>query len=105
MLMLGFVPFAQSGRMGGDVVTLLPGAAWLPHQQLPVLPRKSSHQKSVPFGAARPSGFRPMKLSVNALLYEVETLVGSQPGTGVFEPTTGPQTNTSGAENSITPRR
>ena len=37
--------------------------------------------------------------------YEVETFAGSQPGTGVVEPTTGPQTNMSGALKSMTPRR
>ena len=46
-----------------------------------------------------------MTFSVNELLYDVETLLGSHPGTGVDEPTTGPQTKASGAEKSITPRR
>src|SRR3954471_22177069 len=35
MLRLGSVPPLQSGSSSGDVVTDLPGAARLPHQQLP----------------------------------------------------------------------
>src|SRR3954469_4873483 len=105
MLRLGSVPPEQSGSSGGELVIERPGAAMLPHQQLPVLPAKSSHQKSVPFGCTAPFGATPMRLAVNELLYEVDTFAGSQPGTGVVDPTTGPQTVASGAANSITPRR
>src|SRR3954453_14762942 len=106
MLVDGSVPLLQSGSDAGDVVTVLPGAAMLPHQQLPVSPGKLSHQKSVPLGLADPSGAMPIRLAVNELRYEVETFVGSQPGTGVLEPTGGgPQIVASGAAKSITPRR
>src|SRR3954447_4676375 len=104
-LRLGFVPFWQSGRRGGEVVIDLPGAATLPHQQLPVLPGKSSHQKSTPFGCDDPSGATPIRFPVNELRYEVDTLVVSHPGTGVVEPMTGPHTVASGAANSMMPRR
>src|SRR3954447_16021980 len=78
----------------------------LPHQQFPVLLAKLSHQKSVPLGSTSPPGVVPIRLAVNELLYEVETFVGSQPGTGVEEPTgAGPQIVASGAAKSITPRR
>ena len=39
------------------------------------------------------------------LLYDVEMLVVLHPGTGVLEPSTGPQTVASGTANSISPRR
>src|SRR3954451_24710202 len=105
MLVLGSVPPEQSGKSSGELVIERPGAAMLPHQQLPVFPAKSSHQKSVPFGLVAPFGATPIRLAVNELLYEVETFAGSQPGTGVVDPTTGPHTVASGAANSITPRR
>src|SRR3954451_18983946 len=105
MLSDGFVPPAQSGRSNGEVVTDFPAAARFPHQQLPVFPAKSSHQKSTPFGCGLPSGPTPITFAVNELLYDVDTFVGSQPGTGVVDPITGPQTVASGAANSITPRR
>src|SRR3954447_11309109 len=105
MLRLGSVPPEQSGSSSGELVIEWPGAAVLPHQQLPVLPGKSSHQKSVPFGSTAPFGATPMMFWVKELLNEVEVLVGSQPGTGVVDPTTGPHTVASGTANSITPRR
>src|SRR5436305_6316567 len=104
-LMLRLVPLEQSCSSSGEVVMLWPGAGMLPHQQLPVLPAKSSHQKSVPLGLTAPPGATPIRFAVNELLYEVETFDGSQPGTGVLDPTTGPQTVASGAAKSITPRR
>ena len=59
----------------------------------------------MPFGCTLPFGATPMTFAVNELLYEVDVFVGSQPGTGVDEPITGPQTVTSGAANSMIPRR
>src|SRR3954470_1319142 len=105
MLELGSVPPEQAGSDAGELVIAFPGAAMLPHQQLPVLPGNESHQKSTPLGWAVPLGATPMMFAVNELLYEVETFAGSQPGTGVLEPTTGPHTVASGTANSITPRR
>src|SRR4051794_26822394 len=105
MLELGLVPPAQSGSVAGDVVIRRPGAATFAHQQLPVLPANASHQKSTPLGCTAPPGAIPIRFAVNELLYEVETFAGSQPGTGVEEPTTGPHTKASGAAKSITPRR
>src|SRR5882762_5524676 len=104
-LKLRSVPPAQSGSRSGALVMVFPGAAVFAHQQLPVFPGKESHQKSVPLGWMAPPGATPMRFAVNELLYEVDTLVGSQPGTGVEDPITGPQTAASGDENSITPRR
>src|SRR5207302_348058 len=77
--------------------------AVLSYQQLPVLPGKESHQKSVPLGWTAPVGERPMTLRYMLLRYDVDTAVGSQPGTGV--PMTGPHTVASGTANSIMPRR
>src|SRR3954470_11205209 len=105
MLELGSVPPEQAGSDAGELVIAFPGAAMLPHQQLPVLPGNESHQKSTPLGWTAPLGATPIVFAVKELLYEVETLVGSHPGTGVEEPITGPQTVSSGTAKSITPRR
>src|SRR4051794_35484258 len=61
---------------------------------------------SVPLGFTAPPGVIPKWLPKNRLSYDVETLVGSQPGTGVDDPTGGgPHTVASGTANSIVPRR
>ena len=106
MLVSGCVPPLQSGRTAGEVMTLLPGAALLSQKQLPVLPGKESHHMSRPLGRTLPLRSTPKVLPVNLLPNDVDTLAGSQPGTGVSEPMgDGPQTVASGTAKSIVPRR
>jgi hypothetical protein len=46
----GLAPLSQSGRPAGELVIPLPGAGRFRYQQLPLLPRNESHQKSTPLG-------------------------------------------------------
>jgi hypothetical protein len=55
------MPSPQLGRFGGSVV--IGRGPRLRYQQLPRLPVKLSHQKSVPLGSTLPLGERPMTLS------------------------------------------
>src|SRR5690242_20015101 len=105
MLVPGSIPSLQFGSIP-LLVTDWPGAAVLPHQQLPVLVANESHQKSVPFGFTAPEGETPMTLPWKVFRYDVEMPSGEQPGIGVWvSPRTGPQTVASGTANSIRPRR
>src|SRR4051812_20640941 len=73
-----------SAQLGSEVllVTVLPGAALLPHQQLPVVVGKASHQKSVPLGFTVPSGATPIVLPLMLLRYDVDRPVSVHPGIG-----------------------
>src|SRR5215218_6189844 len=94
------------GRLSGSLVMLaaVPSRPMFEYQQLFVLLKNSSHQKSVPFGSRRPWGSIPITLSWKRLRYEVETLDSSQPACSL-PPAPGPHTKASGTANSIVPRR
>src|SRR3954470_23220257 len=96
---------SPGARGGSEVIDAgVPSWPLLSGQQLPWLDAYSSHQKSVPFGAAVPSGVRLITFFVYTLPFDV---VAAPPGVhgGAVPLVFGAHEIASGTDMSIVPRR